>query len=396
MAAVRFLQFSDVCLDPEPALERAGWLAARARERGDEVRRIAERACALARTEGVDAVLVPGGLWDDAEVSLRSVEELIRALGGLAPTPVLVAPGDEDPHGPASSYDPTFLRARGLPPFPGHVHVFAEGGFRTVLLRKGEVAVIGRAAEGLLAADRPLARAVPVPDVPVRILLCHAAREAAPEGRIPGVPTVADAELLGQRFSYAALGHDSPGWEIRDDAGRIRAAAAGRGVVLIGEVEGGGVPSDRFRRIRLDPRRSVAVRVNVTGVPDAEALVRRAREALARAGCRGADLALVELHGRHPLGRRPHLAPEALDAACFHATVVDRTAPDHPETRGSLSPEPPGLAARVARRFTDDQAGEAAGAAGRNRRALWYALDALALGRLPVWYESEGPAERSW
>lgn len=396
MAAFRFLQFSDLGLDPEPALERAGWPAARARERGDEVRRIAERACALARAEGVDAVLLPGGLWDDAEVSLRSVEALVRALGDLASTPVLVAPGDEDPHGPASPYDPTFLRARGLPPFPGHVHVFAEPGFRTVLLRKGEVAVTGRAAEGLVAADRPLARAVPVPDVPVRILMCHAAREAAPEGGMAGVPIVANAELLGQRFSYAALGHDSPGWEIRDDAGRIRAAAAGRGVALIGEVAGAGVPPDCFRRMRLDPRRSVPVRVNVTGAPDAEALVRRAREALARAGCRAADLARVELHGRHPLGRRPHLSPEALDPVCFHATIADRTEPDHPETRAGPSPEPAGLAARVARRFADDQAGGEAGAAGRNRRGLWYALDALALGRLPVRYEPEAPADRSW
>ncbi len=367
MAAFRFLQFSDMGLDPEPALARAGWPVARARERGDEVRRIAERACGLARAEGVEAVLVPGGLWDDAEVSLRSVEELIRTLGGVAPIPILVAPGDEDPHGPASPYDPTFLRARGLKPWPSHVHVFAEPGLRSILLRRGEVAVTGRAAEGPVAGDRPLAKAVAVPDVPIRVLVCHAAREGAGAVPGPGVQTFTHAEVLVHEFSYLAFGHDAQGWEIRDDAGRIRAAAAGRGVALIGEIESPGVPSGRFRRIRLDPRRTVQVRVNVTGTSGEEALVRRAREALAQAGCRAADLALVELHGRHPLGHRSRLASGALDPSCFHATIVDRTEPDHPETRAGIAPDLTGLGARVARRLEEGRTGGEARAGGRGR-----------------------------
>lgn len=97
---IRLLHLADVHLDH--AFSWAG--PDLARRRRQALRDAMERALGIARTARVDAVLCAGDLFDLEGVTPDTVAFLLAAFARLAPTPVLVAPGNHDWYGAESPY----------------------------------------------------------------------------------------------------------------------------------------------------------------------------------------------------------------------------------------------------------------------------------------------------
>src|SRR5512141_340315 len=120
MAVVRFLQVSDLHLG-----RPFGWLPQdRRADRRHDQRRALENAVRQAVERGVDAILLPGDLFDLDYVDADTLGFALHAfdLGGCPP--VFIAPGNHDPVSTTSPYwNPALLRARGHA-WPAHVHVF--------------------------------------------------------------------------------------------------------------------------------------------------------------------------------------------------------------------------------------------------------------------------------
>lgn len=116
---IRFLHLADLHLD-----HAFSWATATlARQRRQAIRDALDRSLAVARSERADAVLCAGDLFDLALVTPDTVAFLVAAFGRLAPTPVLVAPGNHDWYGPQSPYaqaswpaNVTIFRAHQLTP----------------------------------------------------------------------------------------------------------------------------------------------------------------------------------------------------------------------------------------------------------------------------------------
>ena len=97
---IRLLHLADLHLD-----HTFSWAApVVARQRRQAIRDALDRALEVARSERVDAILCAGDLFDLAQVTPDTVAFLVAAFARLAPTPVLVAPGNHDWYGPQSPY----------------------------------------------------------------------------------------------------------------------------------------------------------------------------------------------------------------------------------------------------------------------------------------------------
>src|SRR5580693_7690871 len=89
-----------------------------------------ERALALARERGVDAVCIAGDLYEDRHASPDTAAYLRRCLGDLAPIRVFLSPGNHDPCAAGSVY-------RQMQPLPENVVLFDERTFRPEQLADG-------------------------------------------------------------------------------------------------------------------------------------------------------------------------------------------------------------------------------------------------------------------
>lgn len=97
---IRLLHLADLHLD-----HTFSWAAPTvARQRRQAIRDALDRALGVARSERVDAVLCAGDLFDLAQVTPDTVAFLVAAFTRLAPTPVLVAPGNHDWYGSETPY----------------------------------------------------------------------------------------------------------------------------------------------------------------------------------------------------------------------------------------------------------------------------------------------------
>lgn len=118
---IRLLHLADVHLDHPFA-----WAGpSLARQRRQAIRDALERALGLVRTERADAVLCAGDLFDVDLVTPDTVAFLVATFQRLAPTPVLIAPGNHDWYSEESPYaqatwpsNVTVFRSHRLEPVP--------------------------------------------------------------------------------------------------------------------------------------------------------------------------------------------------------------------------------------------------------------------------------------
>jgi exonuclease SbcD len=157
-----------------------------------------ERALALAREVGVDAVCIAGDLYEDRHAGPDTAAYLRRCLGELVPIRVFLSPGNHDPCAAGSVY-------RQMQPLPENVILFDERTFRPERLADG-LTLWGMGQTSALDRARALTGFRCAGDG-THVLLFHGSDE---EHMPPGKETIApfnDAEIAAAGAAHAMVGH---------------------------------------------------------------------------------------------------------------------------------------------------------------------------------------------
>ncbi len=397
--AFRFLQFSDVHLDSRLTGSHLTWPREKRDIRRREITDLILKVCDIARDAKVEAVFIPGDLWDDEAISAETLHRVIEAFARLDPIPIYIAPGNHDFYSSMSFYNDDVLRARGMRPWPKNVVILRSGDFQTVSHpMRPDVTITGRAfLHNVPLTERLLRDPIPRPPASVSILLFHGSwmeyqgRDRFEEGKLSTAPFSRE-ELLAQGFSYAALGHYHHYAEIVDGAGRVRAAYSGclagrylsetgEHYVLLGEITDRSVA---LEKIRVDPRTIHDVEVDVTGARDEPTVRERIARKLKESNATKLDIVFLRLKGRIPRGLRATSLAQGFQREYFHLAVADSTRPDY--DLDSIDPRTTqGRFIHEMRRLIEEERDE------RQRalleRALYYGLDALIHGKVEPIYD---------
>ncbi|MGI8550702.1 MAG: metallophosphoesterase family protein [Dehalococcoidia bacterium] len=393
----RFIQTSDLHLGSPMTGSSLQLPAAKAEIRRRELREVLGRICALAADEQVDALLIPGDLFDDESAPLDDIGFAIEQFGRLG-RPVVIAPGNHDYLSPASYYSPGFLNSRHGLRWPDNVVIFRQQAWQVLHIAGIEgVRIVGLAFETHVPiSQRLLQRGIERAPDELSVLLFHGSRQRfRPPGKLETAP-FDDAELIASGCDYAAIGHYHEQARIAAE-GRIVGAysgcPAGRGldecgtkVVLKGEI--GDDRRARLEPVRLDRRRIVPLTVDCSGALSNESIVQRIDEQLARSAAVAEDIVRVELMGTVPSDLTV-TTPDRFKAERYFHLHVDASglrpaydlarfaegAADAATTEGRF----------VRRLLRELQAAETAGdreRVGVVRQAIEYGLDALRGGRV--------------
>lgn len=331
---MRFVQFSDVHLDASLRESKLALPEEKRQQRQREIKQIVAEACSLAKEKDCDLILIPGDLFDDESANPDTIYFLIETFGSVAPLPIFIAPGNHDPYLPQSPYNSDFLSERGLPPWPGNVHIFSSGTFEMVRLPEEEnVAVTGISDIGLgMEQRRILGQRIPLPEAAFNILMFHGSREPLPSGKGATMP-FNDNELLMQGLDYAAVGHYHSYAAIKDEEGRIRGAYSGTPAwqrlneygekfILVGEIS-----EDKrveLERVVLDRRTLHSVEVNCSGLTHSERVIGKIEEGARKVSQNNDDVLFITLQGHFPRGVALELPASLLADKYFHV-AFDRS-----------------------------------------------------------------------
>jgi hypothetical protein len=397
----RFLQVSDVHLG-----RLFTWLPPERRvERRLELREVWRRTIDEAIRRRVDALLVPGDLFDGEEADPETVNRAVECVRTSGCPPVYIAPGNHDCYSKANTYyDNDKLAARGQVPWPEHVHIFKSKEFSSVRHPKHtEVEIWGRSVHANVDCEERVLRDLPARDPKrLHLALLHGSREGF---RRPGKRITApfsDDELLGAGFEYVALGHYHEPAEMRDPAGVLRAAYAGSAAALDRDETGehgaldvrivrhnGRVREIAAERVAVDPRRLLEVKVDLTGVGSPEGGRERIVSALAAAKAGAADLVVCRLEGRPLPGVSVVPGGEAFAGTVWYLHLdASRLRPAYDLTALRGTGEPRTSEERFVRSFVAEMEAEAdPERKARLEAALYYGLDALRQAQVAPRYE---------
>lgn len=144
----------------------------------------------LCRSEGCDAVLLAGDLFDTERVYTDTLEYLCENLAACQ-VPVFIAPGNHDPISPASPYNRDI--------WPANVHIFKSSQIRTVEL--DGFTISGAAFCG---TDKPSLSGFSVPrDDRLHVMVLHGeVNSQETEYR-----TATPMQVAASRLHYLAMGH---------------------------------------------------------------------------------------------------------------------------------------------------------------------------------------------
>lgn len=409
MALARFLQVSDLHLGTP-----LRWLPADRREaRRRDQRGVLESAVRQAIERGVDAILVPGDLFDRDGVDAGTLTFAIGAFDVGGCPPVFIAPGNHDPCFDRSLiWSERLLQVRGLR-WPGHVHVFTTPTWtHRPLAKLPGVRIWGQCfTSGVESHERPLAgvalAAIPAADpLGFDLALFHGSREGqCPPGQNVTAP-FSDEEAAGGPFAYLAVGHYHTQSRLEHAQGvsaGVRLAYAGSAAAISpaepgahGALEvrieyGRRQPYTETEFVELDPRRVHDLTVEIGQAPSVEHIERRVTRALGDAGVRDEDIVTLRLVGRVARGVRFAEPGPALGARAFHMRFdLTRLRPDY-DLDVYRTGEPVTTEDRFARTLLDRYALETdPERRALIERALYYGLDAFRLREVVPSYEELG------
>ncbi|HMG71889.1 MAG TPA: metallophosphoesterase [Pyrinomonadaceae bacterium] len=393
---LRFLQISDVHVDSKLTHGQLGWPKDKREARVREINSLVHRAMELVPHYGIEAVLIPGDLWDSESVSQESVHGLVEAFASIDPIPVFVAPGNHDFCSSWSYYSRAAQAACGMRQWSENVIIFDKPNFSACYHpMRDDVVVVGRAfLENVKTTERLLSQRISSPVADIRLLLFHGSLDGyVREGKRKITAPFSREELLTQGFSYTALGHYHNFDQILDGDGKVRGAYAGSTggrtiteagprYVLVGSVDSTGLVGE-LEKIEIDPRRVCALDVDLTGV-DGPEIVSRIEAAISVRECRPADIVAVTLSGRVPKGFSASPLEQNFQERFFHFKLFDRTVPDYEIDDYDRR--------MVQGRFAEQmKLGMASAESSETRqlfeRALYYGLDALIQGEVKPKYE---------
>jgi len=409
MALARFLQVSDLHLGAP-----FRWLPAERREeRRRDQRAVLERAVRQAIERGVDAILIPGDLFDQEGVDAGTLAFALGVFDVSGCPPVLIAPGNHDPCSERSLYwNERLLQARAMR-WPAHVHVFTTPSWsHHPIPRLPGVRVWGCCFTANVAShERPLAAAalasLPVADpVGFDLALFHGSREGhVPPGQKMTAP-FSDDEVAAGPFAYLAVGHYHASSQLETNQGAaagVRLAYAGsaaavnatetgpHGALEVRIEYGRRQPFVEVEFVELDPRRVHDLTVEIAHATSPEQVERGVQRALNDAGVRDEDIATVRLAGRVARGVRFTAPGPELRARAFHLRFdLGRLRPDY-----DLDVYRVGEAGTTEERFARallEQHEQESDPAQRAviESALYYGLDAFKLREVVPAYEELG------
>jgi DNA repair exonuclease SbcCD nuclease subunit len=357
---IKFLQFSDVLLDSKlthtAAANTAIALPLGRNERSERTREILEAAIAglsLAQAERVDAVLIPGGLWDNVTVTGYTVNTLIEAMAAIPDIPIFIAPGHRDFYTRSSLYCNDMLSARGFRHWPENVHIFTSEHFQCQPHpRRSDLAFTGRAfSKASRRTDRILSGRLPKLKDAVNIGVFAGTLETHPsilaevsrhQVQKPLVYPFSAEELAQQEFSYTAVGHIKDAYQIVSADDKLLGAYSGclaggsfdelgPRYAILGEIniDSLGQPHIELIPQELDPRRMMLVTVDVSGLGD-EDISEEILIAIDDAGVRNdTDIVALNLEGRHKPGANPMKVAQSLAEQFYCLQILDNTRADY-------------------------------------------------------------------
>jgi DNA repair protein SbcD/Mre11 len=409
MALARFLQVSDLHLGAP-----FRWLPADRRdERRRDQRTVLERAVRQAIDRGVDAILLPGDLFDREGTDAATLTFALGAFDVAGCPPVLIAPGNHDPCSEQSlCWNERLLRARGMR-WPAHVHVFSSPSWTPrTLPRLAGARVWGRCfVANVESLERPLERAawaaLPTPDPSgFELGLFHGSREGqCPPGQKITAP-FSDEETVATPFAYHAVGHYHRQSRLEQTQGisaGVRLAYAGsaaavdateagaHGALEVRIEYGRRLPFVETEFVELDPRRVHDLPVEISQATSPDHVDRRVLKAMGDAGVRDEDIVTVRLSGRLARGVRfSEPGPELKGRAFFLRFDLKRLKPDY-DLDAYRAGDPGTTEERFARELLIQLDRET----DAERRAviesaLYYGLDAFRLREVVPAYEELG------
>ena len=162
-------------------------------QRRRELRKVPARLAELARSEGVDLVLLPGDLLDGDRVHPETLHALVQALEEMA-VPVFIAPGNHDWYHDRSPY--------AVNQWPDNVYIFTRPEMQAIPLPSLNCVVHGCAFTAPRREDDPLAGFFTPDDGRTHILCLHGEVGAA-----GNYAPISPKSLENSGAAYAALGH---------------------------------------------------------------------------------------------------------------------------------------------------------------------------------------------
>ncbi|HEY9733903.1 MAG TPA: metallophosphoesterase [Drouetiella sp.] len=405
----KFLQFSDVHLDSRLSFLKLPLSLTERQQRRREILEVFLLALEVARSEQIDAVLIPGDLWHNETIKGATLARIINGCAELGDIPVVIAPGDSDYYSDESFYNNEILHLYGLPTWSNNVHIFKGGDFSTVKHPSyPHVAFTGRALlDSTPQADHPLANLIPRDlDAEINILLlCGSiegytgvdkANEAAPFS-----PFTAE-QLEENQFTYAALGHYQDYTEVLSGAGDILGAysgsLAGRGFDELGPRFAlfGTIQKNEFdawqcniEPLELDRRRMVMVSADISGLTGEEMLEEITMSIADQGGRIESDLVFLQLEGNYRIDTNPTEIIEELHYRYYNVAVMDYTRPDYlSETFDERTTEAKFVESLLAMKKNAENLGVESDTTQNDASliedALYYGLDALRRKRVTV------------
>lgn len=345
----KFLQLSDVHLDSP---QNRGVLSFSQAQRAARYTDLVESlvgACKVASDQNVDAVFIPGGLWDHNGIRGETAGTVLEAIAELNDIPVYITPGDNDPFSVDSYYNPSFLAARGMRAWPKNAYVFKTHEFTTLKHpTRNDVAITGHAhLSHHRITDRLLSSYVNRDEEAFfNILIFHGSLDTYPglDGmsvdRITAPFSV--EELAAQRFNYAALGHFHEYTELCDENDQVIGAYSGclsgrnfeelgPRVAILGTItaDEAGNSSTLIEPIEVASNRLTYLAVDVSGL-DAESLKEEIAYGVQEQEIRAdVDIVCISLEGTHAPDLDPFEIAQELRPEFYHLLIVDRTRPDY-------------------------------------------------------------------
>ena len=192
--ALRILHFADLHLDASFAA--SGMPPSVASRRREDLRGALRRILALAVEREADVVTIGGDLYEQDRCTMDTGNFLREQFARLAPTPVLVAPGNHDPWLPHSLYRQI--------EWPSNVFIFNEPSPQPHVV--GGVTFWGAAHCSPSVRENMLV-GCKVPCTGTHVLLLHASDTAAvPPGKPVHCP-LNSSDVTASGFRLALLGH---------------------------------------------------------------------------------------------------------------------------------------------------------------------------------------------
>ncbi|MBX9567544.1 MAG: hypothetical protein K2X77_01560 [Candidatus Obscuribacterales bacterium] len=398
----RFLQISDLRLGSTSSLS-LHLSPAQRQQRLEESLESLQKAIALAKEKSLDAVLIPGNLYDHENVTAKTIGTVQKIFASLDPIPVYITPATTDALSRDSMYLTNVLNARGLEDWSQNVHIFKGPGLQTIALPdKPNVRISGLATQ---IEDRGSSQETPIPALEehdrsaLNILLYP--MPAKYQGMVISDEEFSEA-ISQPDFSYTAVSGPLNQCRARGEEGRVVAAASGTFTAHSADETGARIAfsAELSRKlpgrleldlepIELDQRRIINLKLDLSTIAPSD-WKKELETSLVSCGVRQEDILLFEVSGTYPAGAQQDLIQQVRNKSYFHIRCSDKSRPDYLATLSSANKIEQGLIEHMNSLFAEaSRAADEGEKTGDDQLAiiddaLYFGLEALREGRITL------------